>query len=502
MDSLRNRTLGALSWSFLQAAAQRGLQFVIGIILARLLFPEQFGLIGMLTIFTAVIRTFLDSGFGAALIQKRTVDDADASTIFYFNILVGALAAGLLWLAAPAIAAFYRQPVLTSLTRALSLTVVIDAFGMVQATLLTRRIDFRSLTKVSFVAGAASGTVGIGLALGGFGVWSLAAQQVAASLAQTVCLWGLNSWRPSPVFSFRSLRGMFGFGSRLLLSGVLHQIFENLSLLVIGRLFPPASLGYFTRAKALNDMPSMTLSELVGRVTFPVFSSVQDDPARVKRGMRKALRALVLINFPMMIGLAVVARPVVVLLLTEKWLPAVPYLQLLCVTGALYPLHVMNLNVLQALGRSDLFLRLEVLKKAMIALNLVVMWRWGIPAIIVGMIVTSLAAFYANGYYNGKTIGYPPAEQTRDIVPYLAATLAMAGAVAAVGSLFDGERWLTLLAQVLAGIAVYAALCSLFRLEAFLEVRDELAARWAGPAAQDACRREPVPGSNTFPGRG
>jgi O-antigen/teichoic acid export membrane protein len=469
-DNLQQKTVHALSWSFLQAVAQRGVQFIIGIVLARLLFPEQFGLIGMLTIFIAVIRTFLDSGFGAALIQKREVTQSDICSIFYFNILVGVAAAGFLCLIAPWIAAFYKQPVLTPLTRALSLTIVIDSFGMIQGTILTKEINFKTQTKVSVIAGALSGITGITLAVLGFGVWSLVVQQVAASLFSTVCLWSFSSWRPALIFSFNALRGMFGFGSRLLVSGVLNQIFDNVYLLVIGKLFSAADLGFFTRAKTLSDIPSQTLSEMTGRVTFPVFSTIQDDRVRLKRGLKKTLTTLVLVNFPMMIGLAVIARPLVLVLLTEKWAPCIPYLQLLCVAGLLFPLHLMNLNVLQALGRSDLFLRLEIIKKVMITINIVITWRWGIAAMIYGMIITSIIAYYLNSYYNGVLIRYPIREQMFDLFPYLIIAVLMGTAVYATELVHFPNHWSLLVVQITTGILVYVGLCRAFRLKAFMNI--------------------------------
>ncbi len=469
-DNLQRKTVSALFWSFLQAFAQRAVQFVVGIVLARLLFPEQFGLIGMLTIFIAVIRAFLDSGFGAALIQKREISQTDICSIFYFNIAVGAAAACLLSLAAPWIAAFYRQPILTPLTRALSLTFIIDSFAMIQSTLLTKEINFKTQTKVSVIAGILSGATGITMAVLGFGVWSLVAVQLSTAFYSAASLWFFSAWRPQLLFSFSALRGMFAYGSRLLFSGVLNQIFENIHLIVIGRLFSATDLGFFARAKNLTDIPSQTLAEMTGRVTFPVFCSVQDDPARLKRGLKKALRVLAFVTFPVMIGLAVVARPLIQVLLTDKWLPAAPYLQLLCLAGALYPVHLMNLSVLQATGRSDLFLRLEIIKKALIALNIMITWHWGITAMVYGMVVTSVISFYLNSYYNGVRIDYPFGEQVLDLLPYIGVTLTMAAAVYAIG-LVPFPRPLSRLAtQIVTGGGVYILLCRVLRLQALAEL--------------------------------
>ncbi len=470
LDNLRHKTIHALLWSFLDAVAQRGLQLAIGIVLARLLFPEQFGLIGMLVIFMSAAQSFLDSGFGTALIQKSDATQTDTCSIFYFNIMIGLVAAGLMCWSAPWIAAFYKQPVLTPLMRALSLTIVINSFGLIQSTILTKEINFKTLTKVSLIAGALSGVAGISMAANGFGVWSLVVQQVSNALFQTICLWFFSPWRPSLIFSLKSLQTMFGFGSRMLASDLLNRIFENIYSLVIGKLFSAADLGFFTRARTLSDVPTQTLSQIVGRVTFPVFSTIQNDKERLKRGLKKALTTLVMVNFPMMIALALIARPLVLLMLTEKWEASVRYLQLLSIVGLLYPLHVMNLNVLQALGRSDLFLRLEIIKKAMIVINIAVTWRWGISAIIYGIIINSMIGYYLNSYYNGILISYPISEQILDLLPYLTASLVMGVAVYVAGLLQFSNLWALLLAQIAIGIVVYAGYCRAFRLKAFMDL--------------------------------
>jgi len=469
-DSIKQSTIHALSWSFFEAVAQKSVQFVVGIVLARLLFPEQFGLIGMLMIFMAVAQSFLDSGFGAALIQKQEITQTDICSIFYFNILVGLVAAALLCLAAPWIAAFYNQPILTPLTRALSLIIVINSFGLIQDTILTKQINFKTQTKVSLIAGVLSGIIGVTMAAGGFGLWSLAAQQISNAFFRTICFWLFSPWRPTLLFSLKSLMEMFGFGSRLLVSGLLNQIFENIYPLVIGKLFSAADLGFFTRANTLGEFPSRTVSGMVGRVTFPVFSNMQDDPDRLKRGLKKALTTLVMVNFPMMIGLAVIARPLVLVLLTEKWAACVPYVQLFCVSGLLFPLHVLNLNVLQALGRSDLFLRLEIIKKILVIINITITWRWGISAMIYGIIVMSIIGYYLNSFYTGVLIGYSIREQLRDMFSYIIMAVLMGMAMCAAGLLPFPSHWSMLLVQVVVGIVIYVCLCRVFRLKTFMDI--------------------------------
>ena len=470
VESLRSKTIRALSWSFLESIVLQGVRFGLGIVLARLLFPEQFGLIGMLTIFIAVAQSFLDSGFGAALIQKRDATQADVCSIFYFNILIGLMAAGLLCLVAPSIAAFYNQPILTPLTRALSLIIVIDSFGLIQTTIIEKNIDFRTQTKISLFASLSSGIIGITLAATGFGVWSLAVQQISSSFFRTLSLWLLSDWRPALIFSFKSLREMFGFGSRLLASGLLNQIFENVYLLIIGKLFSATDLGFFTRAKTIGELPSHILSRMVGRVTFPILSTIQNDPARLKKGMKKALTTVALVNFAMMVGLAVIARPLVLLLFTEKWANSILYLQLFCFLELLYPLHYINLTLLQALGRSDLFLKLEIIKKVLIVINIAITVRWGIPAMIYGMIVMSIICYYLNSYYTGVLINYKIWEQLFDLFPYLIMAVLMGTAIFGTGLLSFRSYWSMLLVQITTGAVIYVSLCWLFRLTAFMEI--------------------------------
>ena len=333
---LKNRTSKALFWSFLESIGFRGVQFIIGIILARLLFPEHFGLIGMLAVFLGVAQLFVNSGFGAALIQKRESTTTDSSTIFYFNIIVGFFTVVLLWLIAPWIASFYNQPILTLLTRALSLTIVINSFSLIQTTILTKQINFKTQTKISVSASLLSGIIGIWLAILDYGVWSLVIQQICGSLFRTSFLWVFNDWRPALIFSIQSLREMFGYGSRLMFSWLLNVIFQNIYLVLIGRIFSAADLGFFTRAKTIEEIPSSTLSEMIGRVTFPVFSTIQDNPERLKNGLKKTLRVTALVNFPMMIGLALIAHPLVFVLLTEKWAECIPYLHYFAFRGCCF----------------------------------------------------------------------------------------------------------------------------------------------------------------------
>ena len=445
-------------------------QFVVGIVLARLLLPEDFGLIGMLVIFMAIAQAFLDSGFGAALIQKKGITEEDVCSIFYFNISVGIGAAGLLCLFSPWIANFFNQPVLKPLVRVMSIIIVINSFGLIQDTLLRKRIDFRSITIATLIASVSSGIVGILLAINGFGVWSLAVQQITNSFTRTVMLWFINAWRPALIFKMASLKGMFGFGSRLLASSLLSQIFDNIYLIVIGKMFSAADLGYYTRAKQFQELPTMSLSGMVAKVIFPVFSEIKDDPIRLKRGLKKALTSLGLINFPMMIGLAVVSKPLVLTLLTDKWISCVPFLQVLCVVGMLFPLHLINLNLLQALGRSDLFLRLEIIKKILIVISIAITYRWGILPMIWGQVVVSVLSYFLNCYYSMIFIKYSMIEQLRDLLSCMVASALMGFGVYCISLMSFNNISLLLIIQVLFGILIYFTVCRVFQMEAFMEL--------------------------------
>ncbi len=469
-QSLRSQTLYALTWSFIESLLMRAVEFVIGVLLARLLFPEQFGLIAMLTIFISLAQAFSESGFGAALVQKKEANHLDSCSIFYFNIVVGLLVTGLLWLAAPWIARFYGQPQLTGLTRGLSFTVLISSFGMVQNSLLTRQINFKAHTKISLMANIPAGILGITLAFNGFGVWSLAIMEISRSIFRTGSLWWINTWRPKLIFSLTALQGLFQFGSKVLITGVINRIFNNVYLLVIGKIFSARDLGFYSRAQALEEFPSQNLAYMVGRVTFPVFSTIQDDPERLKRGMKKALTFLVFLNFPMMIGLLVISRPLILVLLTPKWEEAVIFLQLLSLGGLLFPINLINLNVIQALGRSDLNLRIEIIKKVLTVLNIAITWRWGIAAMIIGMIFLTVVAVYLNSYYTKRLIGYSTFEQCRDVCSYLVVSGIMGGLVYGVGLFPFPAEWFRLGTQIFSGIIFYLILCKLFRLAALAEI--------------------------------
>lgn len=462
-DGQKNKTLHAFLWSFIEKAGLQGIQFFISIVLARLLLPEQYGLIGMLVIFLAVAQSFLDSGFGSALIQKQNADHVDECSIFYFNIVIGFLAAGILCLFAPAIAQFYNEPQLKSLTIFLSINIVINSFGLIQTTLLKKCLDFKTQAKISVLTVIISGPVGILLAYNGYGVWSLAIQQVCANAVRTFSLWIFCIWRPSLTFSFSALRQMFVYGSRLLASGLLDKIFENIYSVIIGKLFSAVSLGHYTRALSLQQLPANVLTDIVGRVTFPLFSSMQNDTERLKVEFKKTFVILAYLNFPVFVALAVLAKPLVIVLLTDKWLPCVSFLQILAVLGFMYPLHAIHLNILLALGRSDLFFRLEIIKKILIVIVIAITWSYGIKTMIVGQVVLSIIAYYLNSYFTAQFIHYSLWEQIKDLIPSVLFASIMGGVISIVTYLHITNFIFLLGSQIVIGIITYLILSYLFK---------------------------------------
>jgi O-antigen/teichoic acid export membrane protein len=467
--TLKSRTLHALSWSAVQEFSQRGLQFVISIVLARLLLPEQFGLIAMLTVFIAVSQALLDSGFGAALIQKKNPTELDKCSVFYLNVFMSFALAGLLCLVAPWIAHFYRQPQLTDLTRALSLLIIINGFVAVQNALVIRSLNFRRQTVIITSGTLLGGLVGLVMAWRGYGVWSLVAQQLISTSLRGWLYWAMSDWRPKLMFSFQSLHTMFGFGSRMAASSVLNTVFDNLYSLVIGKLFSAASLGFYSRAQTLKAVPAQSLGMVVARVTLPVFSKLQDEPERFRRGLRQALTTAAFLQFPIMIGLAAIAEPLVLVLLTEKWAPCIPYLQVLSFVGLWFPLHSLNLNALVARGRSDLFFRLEVVKKVLIVLNILITYRWGVFAMVCGQSINGLLGYFINSYYSRSQLGYSTWQQVKDMSPYLGAAGVMGLAVAFL-HLPTASQPVQLGFKVVLGVAIYAGLAVVFRFQALQEL--------------------------------
>ena len=471
---LRERSLKAVIWSSADTFGRQGIQFVTSILLARLLTPAEFGLVGMIVVFLAVATSFVDSGFSSALIQRKEVTEDDKTSVFIFNVIAGLGMAAAMYGAAPWVARFYKEPILTGLTRLLALNLLLSAFGSVQFALLSRRLDFKTQWKVGMVATGVSGAAAVFLAWRGYGVWSLVIQANISALISTLLVWWLVPWRPSGKASLHSLQSMFGFGSRVLASGLLNTVSDRVQLLLIGKVFGPSDLGYYTRAYSTQQMPASLFQTIVSKVTFPMFSTIAHDRERLRAVMRKCMLTIGAVVLPMMAGLALLAKPAVIVLFGAKWLPCVPYLRILALAGALWPLQVANLDVLMAAGRSDLFLRAEVVKKMLIALGLAVSVPISVMAMVWAMLVVSVLCYGVNVAYAQGAIDYNISAQIKDLLKPLLSTTAMALIVGAIALAAPLKAPVLLLAGVTAGVAVYIAMSFLFRVEAVTQTSYEL----------------------------
>lgn len=447
-------------WSTLERFSVQGIQFIVMIVMARLLTPADYGLVGMITIFIAISQSLVDSGFSTALIRKQDRSQLDNSTVFYFNIGVGLFLYLILFLCAPVIADFYDEPVLTPITRVISLSVFINSLVVVQRALLTVDIDFKTQAKASLSGAVVSGIVGIWMAYSGYGVWALVVQQLLNLTINMALLWVLSRWRPSLCYSWQSFRELFGFGSKLALSSIIDTVYRNIYLIVIGKVFKAADLGYYTRAHQFSEFPSSNITSIIQRVTFPILCTLQDDDARLRDVYRRFLRLSAFIIFPMMVGLAAVAHPLVILLLKEQWAFAATLLSIICFAMMWYPIHAINLNLLQVKGRSDLFLRLEVYKKLIGVGILCVTLPLGLIPLCFGQIVSSFASLIINTYYTGKLINMGFFMQMRDLLPVLAYSLSMGAIVWGVTSFLPHE-WMKLTAGIVTGAVYYVLVTSL-----------------------------------------
>jgi len=469
--TLKQKTVSGLIWSFTENIANHGVTFIVGIILARLLSPQEFGLIGMITIFIAISTSVINSGFSQALIRKNNCTQTDFSTVFYFNLLVGAAMFALLAISAPLISRFFEEPQLIPLIRVLSVVLIIDSVTIIQRTILTKNINFKLQTKISAISSILSGIIGIVMAYNGFGVWSLVARQIAGRFFNSLLLWFWNKWKPLWIFSKDSFHELFNFGYKLLIAGLIQTLYRNIYYAIIGKFFSAAELGYYTRAEGFNQLPSQNITSVVQRVTFPVLASIQDDLPRLKIAYKKLIRSTVLITFTLMLGMAAVAEPLILTLVGEKWRTSILYLQMLSFVGMMYPLQALNLNMLNVQGRSDLVLKLQVIKRILAIPTIVAGVIWGMEVLIAGLIVNTLIAYYLNSYWSGKFLNYPAKEQIYDIFPFFSIALINAFLVYIIGQLLPYNHLMNLIIQILAGGILAVGMFELFKFESYIELK-------------------------------
>lgn len=417
-DDLKQRTVKGVSWSFVEQILTRGVNFVIGIILARLLSPTDYGLVGMLAIFLAISQLFIDGGLTSALIRTKNPSDKDYSTVYIINLTLSVVFYFLLFFCAPLVARFYDQPLLQPLMRAVALILIIGSIASVQGTLLTIRVDFKTKSIISILAAVISGTTGIVCAYKGLGVWALVAQSISSASAVTLLTLAFVRWMPKLVFSKESFKRLFSYSSKLLAASCISTIYDNAYPLVIGKKFTAADVGQYTRAGQFPGMANDTIVSALNRVAFPILSQVQDDNERLLRVYEKYIQLACFMIFPVLMGLCGCAKPLVLFLLTDKWLACVPLMQIICFSKLLNGVTVINLNLLYVKGRSDLVLRLEVIKKTIAFTILFISMFFDLTIMCYGLVLYSLIAAYLNTFYTNRILGYSFSQQMKSILPY------------------------------------------------------------------------------------
>ncbi len=458
-------------WRFAERCGAQGIAFIVSIVLARLLTPAEYGTVALLTIFIAIFQVFVDSGMGTALIQKKNADQLDFSSVFYFNIVMCLVVYAILFAVAPLIANFYGNPSLTSMTRVVGLTIVIAGLKNIQQAYVSRHLLFRKFFFSTLGGTIVAGVVGIVMAYKGFGAWAIVAQQVVNTFIGTVILYATVRWRPSKVFSLERLRGLFNFGWKLLVSGLIDVVYNDLRSLIIGKSYSAEDLGLFDKGKQIPHVVVNNINASIDSVLLPVMSSEQDNVERVKNMLRRSITTSTYIMSPLMMGVAFVAVPLIRLLLTEKWLPCVIFLRIFCITYMFYPIHTANLNAIKAMGRSDLFLKLEIAKKA-IGLTAILITMWiSVEAMAYSLLVTSVLNQIINSWPNRKLLNYGYLQQLKDILPGILLAVFM-GVCTLPVTLLGLSDILTLLIQFVVGVIVYVGGSVLFKMESFYYIYD------------------------------
>ena len=469
-QSLKSKAAKGMAWSAFGIFSTQSISFVIGIILARLLMPADYGLIGMLAIFFAVSQLFIESGFSSALIQKIDRTETDYSTIFYFNLLVSTALYLILFFTAPLIAEFYNAPELTLLTRVLSLNILISALAIVQQARLKILLDFKTPALITLISVAISGSLGVVLAYSGYGVWALVVQSLCATAIRTLLFFFFNKWIPRLVFSISSLKQLFGYSSKLLAAGLVATIVNNLYSILIGKIFSSKDLGYYTRAKQFPELLSGTITSILQGVTFPILASLQNERDRMVTVYGRLMRITVFFVIPTLTLFALLTEPFIRLFLTEKWMPVVPLIQWLCFARMITPVSVLNMNILNAIGRSDLFFKVDTSKLPLAIIVMIITVPLGLKAVVIGHFGTTLVSFFINTYYPGKIFGYGAIRQIKEMKTVVIATLLMSVSVFSMIHFLPGD-FSKLLAGSVLGIVTYLISAYFMKIEELSEVK-------------------------------
>lgn len=462
--SLKNKTITGVFWSSIERFSIQGIHFLVTLVLARILTPKDFGLIGMLTVFTALAQSLIDSGFSLALIRKQDRTDIDNSTVFYFNIVTSIFLYLLLYAIAPFVSVFFHEPQLTELMRVICIVVIINSFAIIQRVIYTSTINFKVQAKATTMAAILSGIIGVVMALQGFGVWALVFQQLSSAFFNTILLWFYSEWRPNFYFSWSSFKGLYLFGFNLMIVEIVSTLYQNSYQIFIGRFFSSADLGHFTQAKHITTLPSTNISSIISRVTYPIMSSIQNDNVQLSAVYRKLSRVIAFIVFPMMCGLAALSFPIVELLIGNKWHFAAVLIVPLSFSFMFYPVHVINMNVLQVKGQSKLYLKTELVKKVIAIAVLILTIPMGVIAMCYGRIITSVLTLLINLFYTSRQVEISLCNLIKDLMPVLCISLLMFIAVRLVTCLFEGVLLQLLLGLLMGGI-VYGGFAYLFKIK-------------------------------------
>ena len=469
---LKQKTISGMLWSGIGRVGTVGISFISNIVLARLLMPDDFGCIGMLYVFIAISSIFISGGLGQALIQKKEPTHIDYTTVFYWNLVMSVIFYIILFFSAPAIARFYNIPLLKDVLRVQSLVLFIQSFAIVQSNQLQKQLRFKELSVRNIVSTLCGVIVAIIMAFMGYGVWSLVASALVTALVSVALLWKMSTWRPSLEFSFQSLKELFSFGGLMLLSSLVETIYTNLQSLIIGKFYSAKDLGYFTQAKKLEEVPTNSLSAIVNEVSFPVFSALQDDKEKLLAGVRKNIKAITYLNFPLMALLMVIAHPLITLLYGAKWETAAPYFQILCVSSMIYTLNTLNTNVIKSLGKSTIYFIIQLTKR-LIGIGLIVAgFQFGIYGLLWAIASVGYISFIINAIVNGKLIGYGLFKQIKD-VGVCDLCVAMIGiGLYVLGLHIPWHPYWVMLIQIILFVALYWLASVFFKMEGYLTYKE------------------------------
>jgi len=471
--SLTRTAISGMAWTYSQQFGGQIISFVVSVVLARLILPTEYGLIGMISIFMGIGTALFDGGLTSSLIRSKDVSEDDYSTVFYFNLFGSLIIYLILYILAPFIAEFYNQSTLTNITRIYGLTFIVAAFGTVQNTILTRNLMFKKQAIIALPALILSSATGLVMAYMNFGVWSLIASALVNTLVISSCLWFSSSWYPKLIFSKIKFKEHFHYGYKITVSSVMDIMFTNMYQIIIGRFYSAAQVGFYTRANSLMMLPVANVSSALNKVVFPLFSKVQDDTDRFRNAYKEIMLLVLFIITPIMVGMCVVAQPLILLLFTKKWLPVVPIFQIICFTGILYPIHSYNLIVLQVKGRSDLFLKLEVFKKLLGMLILVISFFYGFYALLIGQVIFSLLALFINTHYAGRMLNYKTYKQLADILPIFAFGILMASITYIVDNMLHMQaNFLRIFIAPLCGLIGYLCIAWLVKFQSLTYIKN------------------------------